>query len=328
MAGLDPPPNLAPAELTVWNDTLDQVRDAGMIFRLDPNSLRAYVSAVVTHQRASRTLAQTDILIERDGKAIENPALKIQKDAAQVIATFAKQFRLNAGQVGVHLRAQPEQPAPPPQQGNEPAELGRWCAQHKRHECTKKRSKGRGTCHSPRVRGTDRCRMHFGAGKDQVLAAKLVREPTYGTPVQVSAEDALLHELWRTAGHVRWLGQKVEELELAALTFGVTSETERGWGDMPGVERVHGAKPHVLLDLYFRERKHLTFVAQTIIGAGLADRLIRAAETQGAQWAKVIRVCLERLHIPPEYLADVPVVVPATIRELMPGSMPATGTDG
>src|SRR5262245_44418831 len=38
----------------------------------------------------------------------------------------------------------------------------RWCEEHRRLECTKGRTKGRGDCHKLAVRGTDGCDMHSG----------------------------------------------------------------------------------------------------------------------------------------------------------------------
>lgn len=312
---LNPPPGSTPAFREVWTQTLEQIMGAGTIARVDPNSLSAYVSAVLTHQRATALLNQTDILTDQGGKPGPNPALAVQRDAASTIAQFARQFRLTAA-------------APPPQPGQEPTDepeprkdhYGTWCGQHGRWECYAPKTGGRGPCHKIAEPPDGRCsQFHGGRGKAaKVLAARLVREPTYGTPARVTAEQALVEELWRTAGHVKWLGERVAELEAAALTWGQSSTVTRWWGEFPGREAVEKSGPHVLLDLYDRERRHLVHIATSIVSAGLAAKLISAAQEQGAAFARCTDAILHDLGLSEEQWAMVPEVVPRRFRELMP----------
>jgi P27 family predicted phage terminase small subunit len=333
MSDLDPPAHLSPAARTLWTQTVQAILEAGTITRLDPNSLTAYVSAVRSHQRATQILDRTDIMIERGGtpahgqpgepgyrpatpgKLAPNPALAIQRETAQVIATFARQFRLNAGQPPGQPADQPGQPTP--MQEPQPMRPGRWCEEHGRMECSGNRSRGRGICHGSVMAGLSTCRMHPGSNAAlKHLAAKLEREPTYGVPVQMTAEQVLVNRLWTRAGHVKWLGDRVGELEAAALTWGTDRIVEKWWGEFPGSETVRKAGPHVLLDLYDRESRGLEALAAKIVELGLASRLVTAAQEQGATFARVTDLILHDLDLSSEQWALVPEVVPRRFREL------------
>jgi P27 family predicted phage terminase small subunit len=245
-SALDPPADLDAEARAIWVDTLAHIMEAGTLQRLDVHSLSAYVQAVRNHQRASRYLAASDVLLERGGQAIANPALTVQQQAARTIATFAKQFRLTAAAPQAAPGEQPAIEAARPSKDH----LGTWCDEHTRWECHAPKTRGRGPCHKLAEPPDGRCSFHGGGDfKVKNLAAKLEREPTYGAPVQTSAEQVLVRRLWARAGHVKWLGERVAELEAAALTWGTDQTVERWWGEFPGSETVHRAGPHVLLDL-------------------------------------------------------------------------------
>jgi P27 family predicted phage terminase small subunit len=323
---LTPPASLDGTSRRIWTDTVQAILQAGTIARVDPNSLAAYVSAVRTHQRATALLAQTDILTERDGKPVPNPALAVQAQAAQVIAQFARQFRLTASHAG-----------PPPAPGTEttpateaidadepstPARqhLGTWCALHARWECASPKTRGRGPCHKLAEPPDGRCGFHGGKDfKLKNLAAKLEREPTYGAPVRVTAEQALVQRLWARAGHVKWLGERVAELEAATLTWGTDRVVEKWWGEFPGAETVRRAGPHVLLELYDRESRGLEALAARVVELGLATRLVDSAREQGAAMGQFMDLVLHDLRLEPWQWELVPEVLPRRFRELAAG---------
>lgn len=324
MSALDPPDNLSADERAVWLSAVQQIMEAGQLDRIDTNGLAAYVSAVISNRRAAELLRASDVLIDRDGRPAVNPALAVQQQTAQTIATFDRQFRLNYGRT----QPAPERPAPAgglrDQDVMQRALTGgaRWCEQHSRWECVKQRKAGRGQCHGPAVKDasgqpTERCRIHDGRHTADRLADVLVRERTYGEPVKVSAEQALLGELWRTAGIVKWLGERVAELEADTLTWGAVSTARRYWGEFPGSETIERAGPHVLLDLYYRERQHLVKVAAQIMSHGLAARMVDAMQEQGVAFAKCIDAILHDLDLSDEQWQLVPAVVPSRLRELI-----------
>lgn len=344
---LDPPPGLDDTTRRLWLETVTQLREAGTVFRVDPNSLAAYVSAVRSHQRATALLSQTDIMVIQGarqddqgndipgtGKAVPNPALAIQREAAATIATFARQFRLTASRPA----AGPEQPpAPADQPMSQPqakapgGKPGTYCEEHRRYECGAEKSRQRGPCHAAAEpdNAAGRCRSHKGgpSARAVALANRLVRaEPTYGTPIKISAEEALVGELWRTAGHVKWLGDRVAELEAQALTWGQDRKVVRYWGEYPGSEIIEQARPHILLELYDRERKHLVHVAAEILRAGLAAQLLRTAQELGTTFGKVVEAILGDMQLTAEQQALVPVVVPRRFRELLAPTGTEEGT--
>lgn len=169
-------------------------------------------------------------------------------------------------------------------------------------------------CTASPIRGTDKCRMHIGKKAGPAIAeAKLVKAmATYGLPIETSPADALLSEVHRTAGHVHWLQAQVADLEEHELIWG-TTQIKTGGQDGGTTE---AAAPHVLLQLYQEERKHLVRVSAEAIRCGIEERRVKLAESQGALVAGVIRAILGDLHLSAEQQAMVSEVVPRRLREL------------
>lgn len=146
-------------------------------------------------------------------------------------------------------------------------------------------------CGSHPLDGHDKCRMHAGKKasdvKGQVAAERGVA--TYGLPVDVDPHDALVEELARTHGHVLWLGQVVAALEPESLTWGTSEQTDKLATEFPGVDVTKKAAPNTWLAMYQQERTHLVAVAKTAIAAGIDERRVQLAESQGQLIADVIR---------------------------------------
>lgn len=212
------------------------------------------------------------------------------------------------------------------------------CKGHKRngHPCT------RPPMHNQRV-----CPLHGGKTPAALAAAErrgqelVAREAvaTYGLPVDVSPTDALLEEVRWTAGHVRWLRDRVQELEQSQLVWGtVRTEREAGGDDritfggpgdddedttglvdvgaLPASKVIQAAGPSIWLDLYDRERKHLVGVCTAALKAGVEERRVRLAEQQGELVAGAIRAILADLGLTAEQEARVVEVVPRHLRAL------------
>lgn len=207
-----------------------------------------------------------------------------------------------------------------PVEGGEPARGKR--GDHPR--CGAPKRQGPGSCSQAAGWGTPhpgagRCKLHGGstpshvAAGVRVLAEQAVK--TYGLPVDISPTEALLAEVRWTAGHVAWLREQIQALEAKMLIWSEAKREDVGAAEFTGVNITEAAVPHVWLDLYQRERKHLLDVCKAAIQAGIEERRVRLAESQGALLASVIRKILDDLKLTPEQNAMVPEVVPRHLRD-------------
>lgn len=167
-------------------------------------------------------------------------------------------------------------------------------------KCTAHKTDGT-PCKAWAIKGANVCRVHGGSLKRvKAAAARRVQEQklrkaaerTLGGPVDVSPTEALLDEIRWTAGHVKWLRERVQDLEEAQLTWG-TTRTEQSADDSKTIQT---ASPSVVYDLYARERTHLVNVTAAALKAGVEERRVRLAEQQGDLITQVIRTALDGIH--------------------------------
>lgn len=188
-------------------------------------------------------------------------------------------------------------------------------------KCSGKRSNGT-PCTKWPMKGQAVCRNHGGSSPQAKAAAQRRLQAadaeravtTFGLPREIDPRDALLEEVYRTAGAVDWLGARVRELQADQVVWGKAEEVEKTAGEFPGVDITHKAAVNVWVDLYNRERKHLVDVAKAAIAAGIEERRVRLAEQQGALLAGVIKNILGDLDLTPEQSAKVPEIVPRHLR--------------
>lgn len=197
------------------------------------------------------------------------------------------------------------------------------CTGHKKNEPRKGEP-----CRRPCKPG-EVCNSHGGAAP-QVRAARQAREreaeaarqvQTLGLPIDISPTDALLQEVQWTAGHVHWLRTKVQELEQQVthfasregeedeveffsrhpnharhgLVWGKTKIVDKGSGPAPGVDTTETAAPSIWYVLYAQERDRLIAVCSAALRAGVEERKVRLAESQGDLVVAVIRRILDGL---------------------------------
>ena len=196
-------------------------------------------------------------------------------------------------------------------------------------KCTAHRRDGN-PCTKPKVPGATVCRYH-GGGAPQVQQAALQRLQqegayvavrTLGLPIVIDPTEALLEELHRCAGAIAWHGAQVAALQTEDVYWGLTRE--KTGGDDAGT--THEAGLNVAVKAWQAERDRLVVVARECLKAGIEERRIQLAETQGAMLAGVVRAILNRLNLTDEQQALVSVVVPEELRriaELPPGGNPA-----
>ena len=163
------------------------------------------------------------------------------------------------------------------------------------------------------------CHLHGGktraaqaAGRRRVELAKA--QATFGLPRDVAPDVALLEEVHRTAGHVAWLGQQVAELDPTQATWTHVEDRHKTGGDDWGDTTTHRAQPSIWYELYQRERKHLIDVCKAALAAGVEERRVRLAESQGELLAGAIKKILADLHLTDEQQRLVPTIVPRHLK--------------
>ena len=188
-------------------------------------------------------------------------------------------------------------------------------------KCGAKRSNGE-PCTKWPVAGQRVCNTHGGsspqakaAAERRLMTAKAaVAVATFGLPREIDPRDALLEEVYRSAGAVDWLQGRVRELEAEQVVWGKAEEVDKGSGEFTGVDVTHRAAVNLWVELLNRERKHLVDVCRVAIASGLEERRVRLAEQQGAMLAGVIKNILGDLDLTPEQQGRVTEVVPRHLR--------------
>jgi len=88
----------------VWMSTVATLRRMKLSYNSDVTSLRCYCEAVVLHKRASEAL-QHDSLLTKDGT--KNPLVQVQRDAAEQVRVFAREFGLTPAARGLLNKDKP-----------------------------------------------------------------------------------------------------------------------------------------------------------------------------------------------------------------------------
>ncbi len=186
----------------------------------------------------------------------------------------------------------------------------------------KKRQGDRGPCKRPAGWGTDHfgvgaCKLHGGmapsgrAAGQRNLRRKVMEDAvrTYGLPIDIDPGSALLEEVSRTAGHVRWLHDIVAGMDPEALIWGdkQTSHVEGVGpeGPVDQVTQVQSAGVHIWLELYLKEREHLRKVCTDALKAGIAERQVQLAEQAGERAGQWLQATLSVLDLSDEVMRRV-----------------------
>lgn len=148
-------------------------------------------------------------------------------------------------------------------------------------QCTAKSKQSGVRCKRPAVIGGTVCSIHGGKARQVQAAAQRRRDQDAAEreakalniqPREIGYQDALLEELYRSAGWVDYLEAKVQAEGDGALTQ---------WG-------MGGRTASALWSMLEEERKRYVAVAVACGRAGIAERQIQIAEQQGKLLAQVI----------------------------------------
>jgi P27 family predicted phage terminase small subunit len=91
----EPPIDMTDDAREVWIYTIGELGPMRIATSADRDALAAYCEAVSMHRRATRLLAKSEILIKgQKGNVVRNPAVQMQRDAAQTMKAFAAEFGL------------------------------------------------------------------------------------------------------------------------------------------------------------------------------------------------------------------------------------------
>lgn len=148
--------------------------------------------------------------------------------------------------------------------------------------------------------GFGRCIHHGGkteAGTKAAIKQMHAAGSFAGVELDVDPIEALLGEVRRTAGHVSWLQDKI------ALW---TMDTDE---EMPAAHTAW-------LQVYQYERMHLARTAKIAIDAGVAQRQVALAESQGQLLAQAINQILDGLRLTADQKQLVPELVPQVLRAI------------
>lgn len=163
-------------------------------------------------------------------------------------------------------------------------------------------------CSRPSGWGTDhigqgRCKLHGGSTPLHEKAAEIAvaREAvnTLGLSREIHPMEALLEELWRTAGAVQWLGDKVNSIEEEKLV----APSGGGQGAIPEW------KVNVWVGFWQAERAHMAKVSKLCLDAGIDERKVKLAEHQGQMIAKVLQAVIDDLELSAKQKELVPELV-------------------
>lgn len=149
---------------------------------------------------------------------------------------------------------------------------------------------------APQVRAAAQRRIQGEAARNAVV--------TYGLPREIDPADALLEEVWRTAGAVAWLEEQVRQLapdELVRIRAETTKQATEERGEVgsssdqrrtAAVERRVTPEANVWLVLFRDERDRLVRVCEAAIKAGIEERRVRLQQEQGRMVAAIVQAVL------------------------------------
>lgn len=179
--------------------------------------------------------------------------------------------------------------------------------------CDKHNKQGKPCGHQP-VIGTTTCPLHAGKALNVIRQEVATKRALAELDLDLSANplDELLTEVARAAAAVRWLSEKVNSLSDDEMVFGVTKHVQ-DTSDYSNIVTT-GSGVHMWVRLWTDERDRLARVCKLTLDAGVDERRVRLAESQGRLIVELIRGTLTDLGITPS--DDVDQIVTRRLRAI------------
>lgn len=189
--------------------------------------------------------------------------------------------------------------------------------------------------------GVGRCSRHGGSTPNHKRAAERAqaeREAAaavarFGLDMSdVTAGEALIREVRRSAAMVAYLAFRVSLLDDTQMTWGLTKQKTRhaqpaedgedGDGPRELVESEHEARQNIWIVMLREERLLLAKVAAEAARAGVEERMARQVELEGALMVRLLNGVLSdpELALTQLQRAAIPNVVPRHLRAIGDGS--------
>lgn len=187
--------------------------------------------------------------------------------------------------------------------------------------------------------GEGRCSRHGGSTPNHRRAAERAKAERaaaaavarFGLDMSdVTAGEALIREVRRSAAMVAYLAYRVSLLDDTQMTWGLTKQKTRQTrmegedGDGPGelVESEHEARQNIWIIMLREERLLLAKVAAEAARAGVEERMARQVELEGALMVRLLNAVLSdpELGLTQDQRAAIPTVVPRHLRAIGDGS--------
>lgn len=114
----------------------------------------------------------------------------------------------------------------------------------------------------------------------------------YGAPTQdTDPAEVLLTEIRRTAGHIEWLSENLQQSDPHKFVKGLwLSKRQSGFIKDEEIDTSDLTQAGAMwLELYLTERRHLATICRTALAAGIEERRVRLAERQAERVGEAFR---------------------------------------
>jgi hypothetical protein len=157
---------------------------------------------------------------------------------------------------------------------------------------------GWGTSHP----GAGTCKLHGGATPQAQVAGLVMlarrEQQIMGAPLAIEPQDAILECIRISAGEVAYASQRISELELADAVAPVKRTLVRKTDDGSIQEiRLDAPALHIWIQVRRSAMDRLVQYSFAALKAGIEERRVRVAESQGALLAQAVQGILRELGV-------------------------------